>query len=336
MTDESLRGSIVSALKEIKERETEGEETESIDVADVTEVGAVDDRPVTETKTRDGKGKFVKKDTPPGAKEVVHEEKEIEPPKSWADDKKAKFKELPPDVREYILQREDDVHKQFTKQDEERLFGKQLRDVITPYMPIITSEGGNPAVAVQSLLNTAYLLRTGTAQQKTQLLQQIAKQYDIDVNAVVQPQQQVDPYIKQIEDRLAQFEQKVTQQTSLQERQEYDKHISEVNAFAANPEHKYFEQVKPQMAPLLASNQAKDLQEAYDMACWANPAIRSTLIEAQDAERAAKRKEEMEAKRRAAVSVTGSPAKTSGNALPQRDLREELREQLRSARGSKI
>ena len=334
MNDESLRGSIVAAMKEVKEREPETVEAVAVETVDTP----VDTPVVSEGKTRDDKGKFTKKDAAPidEAKDITPVEKEIEPPKSWADDKKAKFKELPPDVREYILQREDEAHKQFTKQDDERLFGKQLKDVITPYMPIITAEGGNPATAVQSLLNTAYLLRTGTQQQKTQLFQQLAQQYDIDINAVAQPQRQVDPYIQQIENRLSQFEQKLTHDISLQERQEYDKNVAEVNAFAANPAHTHFEQVKPQMAPLLASGQAKDLQEAYDMACWANPTIRSTLLEAQEADKAVKRKEEMEAKRKAAVSVTGSPAKSNGNALPQRDLREELRENLRASRGSPI
>lgn len=328
MSDESVRSSIVAAMKEVEEKSQVEETTEE------TEEAVVDDAPEKEEpKTRDEKGKFVKKEAtevePPAAPEV-------EPPKSWAEDKKAKFKELPEDVRAYILQREDEVHKQFTKQDDERNFGKSLKEVITPYLPIINAEGGTPATAVQSLLNTAYLLRTGTAQQKAHLIQQIAQQYGVDLASVSQEQPHVDPYIKQLEGKLQQLEQNITQQSTLQHQQEYDKNIAEVQAFAANPANKHFEAVKPQMAALLSSGQAKDLQEAYETACWANPSVRSMLLEAKEAEKAAKRKEEMEAKKKAAVSVQGSPAKTNGNAHPQRDLREELRENLRSMRGSKI
>jgi hypothetical protein len=74
-------------------------------------------------------------------------------------------------------------------------------------------------------------------------------------------------------------------------------------------------------------SQSQVLKEAYDMACMANPTIRSTLEAAKAAEQEAKRKQEVAAKKRAASSVTGSPA-TPSNAKatnPKSSVEDDLR-----------
>jgi len=292
-------------------------------------------------RARDETGKFAKVEevAEPVAEPVV-EAPVLEAPRSWTGPMKEKWATLPPDVQAEITRRENDVHKMVTSSEGELRLGRELKDVITPYMPIIQAEGGTPATAVQSLLNTAYQLRTGTPERKAQLIQEIANTYGVDLGHLTQGQQPQDNYVRQLQMEIQNLKQTLNPQAiigQLQEQQETARLMSDIEAFKSNPANKHFETVKAAMAPLLSSGQAKDLQEAYDMACWANPNIRSTLLQTQEAEKAAKRKAEMDAKKNAAVSVKGSPSAASGNAkTPERSLREELAANLAAVQGSKI
>lgn len=120
----------------------------------------------------------------------------------------------------------------------------------------------------------------------------------------------------------------------LQERQEADRINAEIQAFAAKPESKYFELVKPAMQELFNSGEANSLQEAYDKACDKFGLPRGSTMQQPVA---AKQKAEIAQKKSAAVSIKGSPSAVSGNPNPpNRSLREELAENLNAAFGSKI
>jgi hypothetical protein len=88
---------------------------------------------------------------------------------------------------------------------------------------------------------------------------------------------------------------------------------SELSEFAKTAEH--FEAVRDDMAALLQAGRASDLKTAYDMAVYANPQTRQTLLEQQRNE-ALKQAQSVALANRAksaAVSVKGSsPASGSG------------------------
>ena len=322
---ESVRDSIVAAMTEIEDVEIQ-----------------VEDENENEGKPRDEKGKFKakeKEDAPEAPEEPAEPIEEpvntIEAPQALSGPAKAKWKDLPPEIQQEWSKRENDIHKMMTAHDGELRMGREMKEVISPYMPIIVAEGGNPVKAVQSLLNTAYLLRTGTPEKKAQLVHEIAQTYGVDLGMVQAPE--VDPVIGSLQQEISQLKQFVSAQQQTQGQQEEQRYLSEIQAFAADPKNLHFEQVKSLMAPLLASGQAKDLQEAYDMACHASPTIRSTLLAAKEAEKKAKRNEELAAKKQAAVSVVGSPGVHGPNtAAPKRSVREELEASFDAAMGSKI
>jgi hypothetical protein len=326
-----IREELLKSMKAVEDKTEEAEVAET-EVNDPAEE-------VVETKSRDESGKFAKKETAEEPTEEPTKEPTLSAPQSWSGPMKERWKELAPDFQAEILRRENDTHKMVTSHDGELRLGREMKDVISPYMPIIQAEGGNPAQAVQGLLNTAYLLRTGTPERKVQLLQEIARTYDIPMGGV--QQQSPNDYVQRLESKIQQLEQQVNPETVkslLQGEMENVRIQSEINAFAANTANKHFESVKAAMAPLLASGQAKDLQEAYDMACWASPSIRSTMLNSYKENDAAKRKEEMAAKKNASVSITGSPSLNSGNAKPppERSIREELQANMAAVSGSKI
>jgi hypothetical protein len=265
-------------------------------------------------------------------------EQEIEPaPQALSSKLKEKWKDLDPEVRQEIIKRENDTHQMFTRHDGELNLGRKMKEVISPYMAVIQSEGGTPETAVRDLLNTAYVLRTGQPQQKAQLLMQVAQQYGVDLQQAMQPQGERNLAMEQMQREIIELRQQANPDTikqQLQEQMEYDTIQSQVNAFAGDPANKYFEQVKPIMAKLLSSGLAENIQEAYDQACKRDPQISSTLEAEEKKALEAKRKAEILRKKQASASVTGSPDTTSPNTkAPIKSMEEELMESLRASTG---
>jgi hypothetical protein len=98
---------------------------------------------------------------------------------------------------------------------------------------------------------------------------------------------------------------------------------SEIEAFASDSSHPHFQAARPLMSHLLQSGQAATLEEAYEAAVWANPALRQERMEAAAAEKAAKdqaaQRAQLEAKKRASnASLSGAPHGASPGA-PRRN-----------------
>lgn len=274
------------------------------------------------------------------AKEEVKEVAEtVEPaPVSWSGAVKSKWAELPAEVRAEIKKREDDIHKAMTAQDGDLAVGRKIKEISAPYEAIIRSEGGTVEGAFRDLLNTAYILRTGSPQQKAQLVLQTAQQFGVDLRPYFggqQPQQNNISALQQEIEYLRRNQVNPEQlKTQLQEEMEAARIQSEIQAFAANPAYEHFELVRPIMKGLLESGQARNLQEAYDSAIWSVPSIRTQLEAKAKAAEAEKKKAEMEHKKKAAASVTGSMGMSSPNTnAPPISLEEQLRENLQAARG---
>lgn len=337
---------VAAAFAEVKARETETPEAKAERVRD--EAGrfakAEKDR-AAEPERKTGtltlppdKVVAVGAPTAEGAQTVVPPATTVKAPEGWSAPMKEKFSALPPDVQAEITRREADMHKQFTRQDEDRNLGKQIKDITTPYAAIIQAEGGNPVSAMQMFLNYAYIMRTGTPEAKRSALLQVAQQYSVDLSGGLQhasdTQQQPQGVQPQQVSALVQAELDKYRQS-----QESDRLKGEVEAFAASPGHEHFETVKAMMGSLLRDGHAKDLQDAYDRACYADPDIRSTLAAAKTAEAETKRladlNEKAAAARRASGSVSGGPggAKPNGSGIPERSLDEELRANMRAALG---
>jgi len=305
-------------------------------VDDAPEEEVIDEVPEDTTPAADDTAKTV--DVPAEEQAPVEE---VEPaPVSLSGAIKEKWKDLPADVRQEWSKRENDIHRMMTSHEGELRMGRDMKEVITPYMALIQSEGGTPAGAVRDLLNTAYVLRTGHPQQKAQLLLEVAQQYGVDLSLAAQPQQDIDPNMRIIMQEIQQLRQQANPEvlkTQLQDEMTRDMVSKEVSEFAANSSNVHFQTVRSSMGPLMMSGQAKNLQEAYDMACWANPTIRSTLLTAQNEQIRAKQKQEMDAKRKAAASVTGSPDMTSPqNRTPMKSLEDEIRDLYKEQQGGII
>jgi hypothetical protein len=344
---DDLRGQLEAAFK--GESEAEVEEVEAVEAVEKAETAEQ-----VQERARDEKGRFVAKQSDndgvselpeqqaglpeevPGGKSVTEDreaepkeqEQALAPPNGWSADAKAKWHELPTEIQQAVNKREQDVAKFTSTRDEHASFGKSMYQTVQPYMAQIQAEGGTPETAIKSLLNTAYILRVGTAEQRRNVLLQTAQQFGVDLGVKPQGDSDIPPYIQPVIQRLNQLEGTFTQR----EQAERDRNQAEVNqeitAFAADPKHPHFNEVKVYMTALLKEGAAQSLQDAYDQACWARPDIRATLQAQQRAEEEQKRRAEAKAraeKARNLSGITGGPGNTAGNSAPEnRSLRDEL------------
>lgn len=266
---------------------------------------------------------------------VIEEKPVIDPPQAWTAEAKKDWANIPTHIQAEIIKRENDTHKMFTSREGELRLGREMKDVIDPFMPLIKEAGAEPKALIHDLLGTVNTLKNGTEEQKIMVMRNIAEGYGVDLQKVMGYQQNP---INQLYGELNSLKQQLNPQAiinQLQEQQEAVRIQSEVDTFAADPKNVHFEKVKPFMGSLLNSGQAKDLREAYDMACYAIPEIRSTMLVKTDD--AAKRKAELAQKKNAAVSIKGSSSVVHGNTKPPiRTLEEELAANFDAALGSKI
>jgi hypothetical protein len=212
----SVRENLVKALKETKENADKGPA----------------EKPQAQTAPKD---KAAKAGDPAAAvsKDVQQPKPAITAPASWSAPAKAKFATLDPVLQNEILKREKEVTQGFSKLDEERNFGKQMKDAAAPYMAIIKAEGGDPVKAYAEYLNIAYQMRTATPQQKGNILIGLAQRFGADLR--VNPNQQVNPEVQQLQKTVQQLQWEREQERQYQQQQTQTTIDGMISAFAADP-----------------------------------------------------------------------------------------------------
>lgn len=265
----------------------------------------------------------------------------LAPPNGWSAEAKAKWHELSPEVMAAVQKREQDVAKFTSTRDEHASFGKEVYQAVQPYLANIQAEGSTPATAIKSLLNTAYVLRHGTADQKRQAVQSIIQTYGVDLGVAPQPgaRPQVAPELAPLYQEIDQLKAERVQAQQAEQHQLRDEVQREIVAFAADPKHQHYETVKGHMSALIGSGVAKDLQDAYDQAVWARTDTRATVLAQQRAEDEQKRRTEAKAKadaaKRKSIGITGGPGSTAAASAPEgRSLREELEANVAASTGA--
>lgn len=258
---------------------------------------------------------------------------EIKPHERYPETVRSKWSSIPSDIQVALNKSADDFHRLATTHDEERNYGKQFKEVVAPYIAQMRAEGANPIQATQALYDTAYRLRTGTPQQKGQLLWETARQFGADMSQGMTQQAQapVHPLLQQTLQEVQSMKADMEKQQAFKKQQEDAGIQSQIETFKADPKNVHFEAVKAHMASLLSGGLAKDLQDAYDQAVYANPQTRASQLEALNRDsqekRVADQKAKAEAAKKAGSSIKGSPgmAATRDPKVTQPDLRSELK-----------
>jgi hypothetical protein len=252
----------------------------------------------------------------------------MRPPPGWSPAAKVAFDALPAEVKSAVAQREVEINKGFAKlaeykpierfADMARQSGTTLdralesyvgienelrRDFIGGIAQICQRQGVNPLALAQTILARAGM---ATDQPVAPGAAQVAPQTapGVDLSPVMQKINALETYIQQ-------------QQTSGVQ--------SEIERFASDPKHTFFDNVKTEMGRLIKAGAADSLADAYDKACWSNAEIRALLIKQQSAADPSVRAAAANQARQSAKSITGSPTPGAKSGSPETSIEDELR-----------
>lgn len=206
-------------------------------------------------------------DTPP----VAPAEKTYEVPKSWKKDMHGYWGKVDPAIQGYLIEREEQLlngFKQFSP----------LRDALQPHLEYLNKQNIQAPHAIDSLLRAHRMLTEGSLEQRQAYYRQLGQNLKIIQDAAqAQGQDQtapVDPAIHALQQKLATLESSIHERTQRELETVKTEIQKEVDAFAADTKaHPYFDEVATDIATFVSNG--KSLQDAYDMAVWANPVTRA-------------------------------------------------------------
>lgn len=244
------------------------------------------------------------------------------PPVNWKGSAKISWGKLPAPVRQELVEQ----HARVAAAEAEIVPLKEMIDLNRESMV-------RHAGSVNEGMRQLFAFHEMSLTKPLDLIQHIAQSRGIDLRALfggqqgtqpgTQPQQ---PDIQAIIDRTVQ--QRLQPFQAQIEQRENQQLQSTIDAFRSDPKHPYFEDVKAHMGQLLKVGAAKDMQDAYDQAIWANPAIRTQLLAEQAEE--AKRNNAAEAQKarlasRASLRGSPIPGATSGQASQGSSVLDDVR-----------
>lgn len=218
--------------------------------------------------------------------------------------------------RDEAARREGDYHKGVQGWKQHAQSGQAYETALAPYQETLKSLGVDGVTAVSELMKADHVLRHAPDSVKVQKLLDLAQVYRIDLS------KQFSPEIARYERELfATKEQLKGLETQTAASASASLH-SDIDRFAASPGHELFEQVREHMAALLSGGLAKDLDEAYSQAVFANPQTRTVLLEQQ--QRKAADDQRAQRARAAAGGVRGSSPASGSSAVTPHSVRDAV------------
>lgn len=254
----------------------------------------------------------------PGAAEPGAAPVPFKPPQSWKPAAREKLLTADPEIQAEVMRREQEMQQGIQSTAEQRRMAEGFQRVLEPYGQML--QGQDPTNVVREALHLGQTLHYGTPEQKAQTLAHLFTQFGVDIDTFAkavdgtaandnqaQGQAQLPPQIAQ---QLQRFDSYIRSQEQAQQQQL----SSQVEAFAAKNE--FFHDVQPRMAGLIKAGLAKDLDDAYHQACWADPGIRQVLQRREAATQANAQTASTQRSQAAALSVKSNPAggTTAGSA----------------------
>lgn len=324
------------------------EETASeLDAEPTIEPSVTTESAEAEARARDEKGRFAAKqeETPQAVEQVqteaVPEVPTRKAPSSWKPAAQEAFlkaergEALSMEEIKLLTQeaerRENDFHKGVSEFKSHAERARSYEQAIGPFNGYLQQLGVDAPTAIRHLLKTEHTLRTADPVTKANEFARLAREYDVDLGQIQEPPQhdpQIEYLMKQIQD-LQSAHQQTYNQHQQQELAKANSIVEQMASDVANFPH--FEAVRGDMADLLEAGKAKSEKDAYEMAVWMRPDIRTTLLDQQRAEAQKKALEQAQRAKSAAaaaVSVKGSSPTSTGTQPVKGSLRDVIAAQF--------
>ena len=264
------------------------------------------------------------------AEEKAEEEKPLEaisPPQHWPNDFKEQFEKMDATGQHLFMKRYKDLEGDYTKKTQSlakyRKRQEAFDEIMKPHMDDFSRAGMDEVGAVRQLLAAHDYLR----KDPKQAIQWLAKNYGVDISEVgldTAEDDYADPQVKALQQQVAQLQGFLNQQQQTQMQSVQQDTQSMIDKFASakdangNPKHPHFEEVRDRMGVLIQGNQAQDLESAYEMAIYADPKLRQSLMDnyaATKTQKEVKTEAVKKAKKAQRSTVRGNPTPAE-KALP--------------------
>ena len=265
------------------------------------------------------------------AEEATQDSADLEPlpaPNHWPKDFAAKFEALDAPAQHLFMQRYKDLEGDYTKKTQAvaqyRKRQEAFDEIMQPHKSDFERAGMDEVGAVRQLLAAHDYLR----KDPQNAIAWLANQYGVDIGAIGNDpafeDEFADPQVKQLQQQVAQLTGFIQNQQTQQQSHVQQSTQSLIDQFAAetdangNPKHPHFERVRGVMGSLISSENAKDLNSAYEMAVYADPELRAEqvkLMAAAESQNNVKTEAVAKAKKAARSKVRGS-ATPAAPALP--------------------
>jgi hypothetical protein len=224
----------------------------------------------------------------------------IAAPQEWSGLAKVRWDKLPAAVQEEIV-----------KHEQTRVAATQdllpLKEMFEVNREFLVNQAGSVPEAMRQMMQFARL----SVDNPVALAEHILRSKGIDPRTAFsgQPQGGQTQQPQDIQSLVAQLVEQRLQPFQAQAEQQQNQQLeSTISQFAADPKRPFFNDVRFHMGQLIQAGAAKSLEEAYEQATWANPAIRAHLLETQrEATEKANAAQVQKAKLATRASVNGSP-----------------------------
>lgn len=202
-------------------------------------------------------------------------------PKAWKREMEAHWGKLPPEVHDYVYEREANVQRGIQQYQQGHSAWQKL---LEPYQGIFQANPNiDPVNVLQTVMNQHLQLARGTPEQKRELARNILKAYNVDLSEQAQNAAQEDPRIAQLEARIRQQETLWQTAREAMQKDTYSKNLQSVETFSTDPKNEHWADVVDDVYALIKTGAASTLPEAYELACYKNPAVRAKIIAAEAA-----------------------------------------------------
>lgn len=190
-------------------------------------------------------------------------------PQSWKADYEAHWAKLPPEVQQYIHEREKQALDGITKY---KAVADKWDRTLQPYKQWIDALQLDPTDVVDRLARAHIILKYGDPTDKAKYAKELLDSYQLWdlVGQQPPPVNQELESVKQTVHALAR---------EIQERA-YRESLDQVNKFFSDPKNEFAGELQDDILKLLQrANGQLTLQEAYEQAMWLNPAVRAKLMQ---------------------------------------------------------
>ena len=199
----------------------------------------------------------------------------MDAPKSYTKEYQDTFKTLSPDWRKYLIEREKQVERGFSEKNNRIESYKWADNAFNSRQERMAKLGFQKA---QDYIEHMTAIDDALELNPAETIKALANAYGVNFGETTNSDTEVQRQIATMQQEMQSYRDFIKNQQQQQANNEFNAFINAKDE-AGNPKHPYFEDVKADMSNLLAQGRARNFEEAYNAAIWANEAVRQKLIE---------------------------------------------------------